>query len=309
MHNYHVSNQLEESKVNKQNRLRLLFVLILTFSFMIVEFIGGYLSNSLALISDAAHMLTDSIALFITLTSFYISLKPANPKNSYGWSRAEILAGFINGIFLIFLCGAIVLSAIERMISPPVVKGDQMMLIAVIGLIVNLINAALLAKSKSKSLVLKSALIHILGDALASVSAIVAAFFVINFQAYFVDPLLSFLVASIIFYNALKLIFHSGKIILQSVPDYIDLNELVYDLKQIDGVDEVHDCHVWSLKENTTIVTVHFVTECPSNKILMSAKEILAEKYQISHSTIQMEPKDFELALFNKDGKPTKHLS
>jgi cobalt-zinc-cadmium efflux system protein len=215
---------------------KVLIVFCLTFTFMLLEYWGGVITNSLALISDATHMLTDSAALALTLWSLHLAKKPASAKNTFGLYRSEVLGAFTNGIFLIIISGAILWEAFQRFQSPEMVDAQTMLWISTAGLAVNLVAGAILFKSSHSNLAIKGAVFHIAGDALGSVGAIVAAVLILWKGWILADPIISVVVAILIFSTALNFIRETSHLILQGVPHNKDLREIENRLLQIAGV-------------------------------------------------------------------------
>jgi len=279
-------------RTDKLSRLRL--ALILTAAGMVFEFIGGFLSNSLALISDAGHMLTHLFALGMSYFAIVLAMRPTTKKRTYGFYRAEILAAFINGIVLIFIAAYIAYEAVLRSISPEKIKVGEMLLVALIGLAINGISTVLLAKASSHDLNIRSALLHEIGDMISSI-AVVAAGIIIYFSGYYiVDPLLSFLICILIVIWAVKLLIDSGNILLESTPKHLDIDEVVQAIKsQLKDVYEVHHMHVWTIATGMYALTAHVVIDdchvSKANELLHKINNLVKEKFHIGHTNIQFE--------------------
>jgi cobalt-zinc-cadmium efflux system protein len=272
---------------------RILFAMILTASFMIVEVIGGVLSGSLALLADAGHMLTDSMALCLAWAAFLVSERPADQRRSFGYHRLQILAAFVNGLTLLFIVGWILLEAVRRMLNPVPVAGDTMLVVAALGLIVNLISFWILHGGDQENLNLRGAALHVLGDLLGSLVAIVAALVIIFTGWTPIDPILSVIVAALILRSAWELVKRSAHILLEGSPDWLDVDQLQADLiSSIDGLEGLHHLHVWSLTPQRLLLTMHAEIadgDGHQERVLLEIKAALRDRYGINHSTIQVD--------------------
>jgi cobalt-zinc-cadmium efflux system protein len=255
---------------------------------MVVEFIGGVLANSLALMSDAAHMLTDSMALALSLAAFWIAARPSTPKMSYGYYRAEILGALLSGLLIWFLTAILIFEAVQRIASPPEVKGVLLFVVATLGLLVNLAAAWILHGSRSRNLNLRAAYLHVLGDLLGSIGAIVAGL-VIWFTGWtLIDPLVTFLIAALLLYGSWRIVLEALGVLMESAPRGIDPEEIQGVLEGIESVEEVHDLHIWTVTSGIPALSVHLVSANPG-EALAETNRILGEKYEILHTTIQVE--------------------
>lgn len=273
------------------NKKALLFSFILIFSFMIVEVIGGFLTNSLALLSDAGHMLSDAAALGLSLAAFKIGERGASTSKTYGYKRFEILAAWINGVALIIISLYIFWEAYHRFFQPPEV-GSGMLIVAGIGLVVNLVVAWILMKGDtSENLNLRSAFLHVLGDLLGSVGAIVAGLLILAFGWNIADPIASVLVALLVLVSGVRVTKDSFHILMEGKPAAISLDAITEELKLIDGVKDVHDIHIWSITSDFHSFSCHMMVEDHVNRdvILQKASRLLSESYGLKHSTIQLE--------------------
>ena len=272
------------------NELRALkFSLFITFLFAIVEFVGGFLTNSLALISDAGHMVTDSFALFISFLAHYLMVNLKSKKFSYGLYRLEVLAAFINSIFLLGIVAYILFNGINRIINPKTVLGEPMFFISFLGLLVNVFIFFILFKH-SKSISIKSALLHVITDALGSIFAIIASVVIIFTKFYQIDPILSIVISLLIIPSTLVLIYQSIDIFLESIPKGINLDKVIEDIKKIDGVINFHDLHIWAINPQNNLLTIHIVknSDIDNNYILDKVIEVCKQN-KIGHVTIQIE--------------------
>lgn len=278
------------------NKRRLQIALAITAVFTVVEVIGGYISGSLALLADAGHMLTDSMALMLALIAFAISARPADSKRSYGYHRFQILAAFVNGMTLIAIVVWILIEAIQRLISPPDVAADIMLYVAAVGLLVNIVSFAVLHGGDRENLNMRGAALHVLGDLLGSVAAIAAALVILWTGWMPIDPLLSVVVAFLILRSAIYLVRQSVHILLEGAPEWLDIKVMKEKLcAEIPAVLDIHHLHVWGLTQERLMLTVHVVlreVNGGSSSTVRSVKKILAEDFGISHSTIEVETEE-----------------
>jgi len=279
------------SEGNNKRRLRI--ALAITAVFTVVEAVGGYISGSLALLADAGHMLTDSMALLLALAAFGISARPADSKRSYGYQRFQILAAFVNGMTLIAIVIWIFVEAIQRLISPPEVAAQMMLYVAVMGLVVNIVSFAVLHGGNQDNLNMRGAVLHVLGDLLGSVAAIAAALVIIWTGWMPIDPLLSMVVALLILRSAIYLVRQSAHILLEGAPEWLDINAVREKLRAaIPEVHDIHHLHVWGLTQERLMLTMHVVLAGQSmdtSSTVRAVKKILNDDYGISHSTIEVE--------------------
>jgi len=261
-------------------------------SFFIVELGGGILTNSLALLTDAWHMLNDVFALVFALLAAWLAQRPVNVKKTYGYYRAEILAGFLNGIFLWAIVVFIFYEALQRIQQPVEVESLEMLTIAVFGLIANGLSAVILSRSQDESLNVKSAFLHVVADALGSVGAIAAGLIMYLTGWYQADPLISMMIGVIIFYSSGKLIRDSVNVLLEGVPSHIDVSVLERRIVELKGVKGVHDLHVWCITPTRMCcMSAHVVVKKGTNRenLLATLINTLKEEFGIDHTTIQLE--------------------
>jgi cobalt-zinc-cadmium efflux system protein len=264
---------------------------VLTGIFTVVEFVGGWFTNSLALMADAGHMLTDAAALGLSLFAVGFASRPATARKTYGFYRVEILAALVNGVTLVVISLVIFYEAYERLWSPPLVKSGPMLLIACAGLVSNLLAAAVLHRSHSTNLNVRGALLHIVGDALGSAGAIVAGVLMLTKGWYAADPLISFLVALLILYSSWRLVKDSVDILLEGTPAHIDLGTVHDALNSVGGVESIHDLHIWTLTSGVHAMSCHVVV-CGTDdrhQILERLSNIVRTRFKIDHTTIQLE--------------------
>ena len=265
--------------------------LILTLVFMFVEFIGGLAANSLVLMADAAHMFTDAAALGLSLFALWFSSRPATPAKTYGFFRVEILAALVNGAGLIVLSLLIFYEAFHRMVSPPPVNSRLLLFIAVAGLLVNLLSAYVLHQCHHSSMNVEGAFLHVIGDAASSVGTIAAGILMWWKGWLWADPLTSILVGVLILYSAWRLVKDSADILLEGTPAHINLAEVSNALCRADGVESVHDLHIWTLTSGIHAMSCHVVLcgEKERHRILEELSTIMRNHFGIDHTTIQLE--------------------
>lgn len=264
---------------------------IAIFTFMIVEVIGGLLTNSLALLSDAGHMLSDAAALGLSLIAFKVGTKKATDTKTYGYRRFEIVAAFINGVTLLGISLIILYEAYHRFLEPPNVSAS-MMFIAIIGLIVNVVVALILMRGDSHdNLNIRSALIHVFGDLLGSVGAIIAGILIYLFSWNIADPIASVIVAILILVSGFRITMDALHVLMEGKPEDLDVGALKETLANLKGVSTIHDVHVWSITNEFPAMTCHLVVDKQVNRdiLLEQASNLIKETYDISHITIQLE--------------------
>jgi cobalt-zinc-cadmium efflux system protein len=285
-----------EHSHNDGNMRRVIFALILTGAFMIVEVIGGILSGSLALLADAGHMLTDTMALALAAVAFHVSKRPADRKLTFGYHRFQILAAFVNGLSLLLIVGWILFEAVRRFLSPTEVMGQTMLLVAAAGLLVNIAAFAILHGGDRDNLNISGAVLHVAGDLLGSVAAIVAALVIINTGWMMIDPILSVAVAMLILKSAWVLVKRSAHVLLEGAPEWLDVDEMQAKIvAAVPGVSGVHHVHVWGLTSQDLMLTMHvcLATEASNpTDIIRKIKCLLRRDYGIGHCTIELEVDD-----------------
>lgn len=263
---------------------------------MIAEAVGGWWTNSLALLADAGHMLTDVAALTLTLTAIWFASRPATSKKTFGYYRLEILAAFINGIALVLLSFWIIWEAVERWQTPQEIRGYGMTLIAVGGLVVNIIAAALLHSDHKHDLNIRGAWLHVMGDMLGSIAAIAAGLIIISFGWLWADATASILISLIIIYGSWRLISDSVNVLLEGTPSHIDLASVESAIIGTEGVAGVHDLHVWTISSGIVSLSAHIThtSAVPHSELLAIIRERLHSEFGIDHLTIQIETLDRE---------------
>jgi len=281
---------------HNSNMRRVVIALVLTGTFMVVEVIGGILSGSLALLADAGHMLTDTMALALAAVAFQVSKRPADTTLTYGYQRFQILAAFVNGLSLLLIVGWILYEAVRRFITPQEVMGETMLIVAVAGLVVNIIAFTVLHGGDRENLNIRGAALHVAGDLLGSVAAIVAAVVIIYTGWMQIDPILSIAVAILILKSAWVLVKRSAHVLLEGAPEWLDIDVMREHLiGKIPEVASIHHVHVWGLTPQDLMLTMHVcVNTQPENPtdVIRRVKAQLREEYGIGHSTIEIEVDD-----------------
>lgn len=262
--------------------------LFVTGFFLIIEFAGGWISNSLALLSDAGHMLTDVGSLLLSLFAAWIARRPPRDSMSFGYHRAEILGALFSGLSIWALAGVLCFEAYQRFSAPVVIQGPVVLVIAGLGLAVNLFSLKVLHRHKDHHLNVKGAYFHVLADALGSVGALLAGAAMTWAEWFWVDPVVTFLLAALMLFASWSLIRDSVAILMESTPSGVNLRDLKEALAAIPSVKEVHDLHVWAVGSSKLAMSVHLVT--PNNQDVMErVQELLVRDFGIKHSTIQIE--------------------
>jgi cobalt-zinc-cadmium efflux system protein len=277
---------------------RLLVALALTLGFSIVEAFAGWWSGSLALLSDAGHMVTDSMALALAAVAAVLSRRGPSARHSYGLGRAEILAAFLNALVMIALITAISAEAVQRLADPKPVTGGTVMAVASIGLLINLAVAWILSRGR-ENLNIRAALLHVLGDLLGSVAALVSGALILVTGWMAIDPLLSLLIVLLILVSAVRVLYEALHALMEGVPPGLDLEQIGLAMAATDGVVSVHDLHIWSLSASRNALSAHILVrhmgEWPS--VLARLQGTLERDYRIEHVTLQPEPRDQLIAV------------
>jgi cobalt-zinc-cadmium efflux system protein len=265
--------------------------LVVTAGLCVVEAVGGWLTNSLALLSDAAHMLSDVGALGLTFFALQIGLRRASARNTYGYYRAEILAALVNGVVLWVVVFFIVREAWDRLFDPPQVAGAGMMVVAVAGLLVNVVVARRLHGHAHGSLNLRGAYLHVVADLLGSVGAVVAGLVILTTGWTLADPLVSLAIAVLILFSSWRLVREAVDVLMEAVPAHVDVEKLQRCLEAVPGTLEVHDLHVWSLTTGHCALSAHAVVDAAvaGDDVLAAMAGTCAEVFGIDHVTIQIE--------------------
>ncbi len=285
-HHHHHSHNI----VNEKN---LIITMLLNFLITVVELIGGILSGSLSLISDALHNFSDGIAVIITFIAIRLSNKPKTFKHTFGFKRAEIIAAVINAATLIIISIYLIKEAIIRFYEPNFIEGNLMIIVASIGFIANSIGTFLLNKGKKDNINIKAAYLHLLSDAISSLGVIIGAIFIIYFEIYWIDPLLTIIISVYILRESYIIVKQAVEVIMMFTPKEIDIEELTKVIETFKGVKNIHHIHLWKLNDSDTHFEAHVETEdikvSETVIIQQTIEKYLHDKYEINHSTLQFE--------------------
>jgi len=276
-----------------QTTKRLALSLVLTLLFVVIETLAGFISNSLALLTDAAHNFTDVIALGLSWYALRISSQPSHAGKTYGYHRVGILVALVNSTTLILISFGIFYEAWQRFRTPPVVDAPILIGIGTVAFIINAATAWLVQKGSDHDLNLRSTFVHLMGDVLSTLGAVIAGILILFTKWNWLDPFVSVLIGVLILWNAWGILRQTIHILLESTPENIDMKNMVADLLTINGVRGVHDLHVWSINENLRVLSAHVMTaDIPISSgivIQRGVNEILLHKYNIQHATLQLE--------------------
>lgn len=288
----HGSHDHSHGAVLANNEWRMGLAALITGSFMLAEVAGGIVAGSLALLADAGHMLTDFAALALAWFGFRLSRRPADWKRTYGFDRFQILVAFANGLALFAIAAWIIYEGIQRLMTTPEVSGGIMVVIAVLGLFVNIAAFMLLRGADRENLNVRGAAVHVLGDLLGSVAALAAGAVILLTGWTPIDPLLSLVVAAIIVRSGWRVVADAGHILLEGAPEELDTRAIGPDLiANVKGVEEVHHVHVWSITQSRRMVTLHALicdTE-DSDRAVRNIKARLKERFGLDHATVEIE--------------------
>ncbi len=278
---------------------RLALTLALALVAMLVEGVGGWLSNSLALLSDAGHMLADAGAIGLSLFALRVAIRPADARRTYGYYRLEILAALFNGALLIAIAGGIVIEAYERLRHPEPVQVNLVVALALLGIVLNALGMWITHTGPGASMNLRSTFLHLAGDLLNSVGVLASAALIALTGQLIIDPLVSFLIAATIVWSAVRLCREAVDVLLEGVPSHLEVADVGGALGKVSGVAAVHDLHVWTITSGLVALSCHIVVVCEGpgcrshDQILTDAKSVLKDKFQIEHTTIQFESESF----------------
>lgn len=273
---------------------RLLFTILLNLLIIAAQIVGGIISGSLALISDAIHNLSDSVSVILAYFAQVLSNKPSTYKSTFGYKRAEILAAFINAIALIGISVYLVFEAVDRLLNPQEVQAHWMFWLGLLGLVANGISVIILDREKNKNINIKAAYLHLLGDALTSLAVIAGAVLIWLFDFTWVDPLVTILISIYLFVHTLKLLKESVTILMQMTPVEIYIPEIQNRLKQLDEICDIHHVHVWNLTDKLIHLECHVLLEddirvSETGKILGNIRKVLHDEFDVEHVTVQFE--------------------
>jgi cobalt-zinc-cadmium efflux system protein len=290
-HKHHIHfDDINQRKIG----IKLGFIFGLNLTITIVELVGGFLSNSLALISDSLHNFGDTLSILISYLGFKISGKPKDFKRTFGYKRAQIISAFINSIILIFICFFLFIEGIKKIRNPEIIESNLMLIVAIVGFLGNFFSILLLNKEKGKTLNFRSSYLHLLSDTFSSIGVIIAAFIIKYFNLYFIDGILTIIISLYIIYEAYEIFKRSLDIFMQSSAN-LNYYEIKDEIEKINGIIDIHHIHSWLLDENT----IHFEAHIELNDMMLSdaqvisnkVEKILKEKFNISHTTLQIETK------------------
>jgi cobalt-zinc-cadmium efflux system protein len=283
----------DEGKVTPSKRRSLVLALVVTLLFLAVEVAGGLLTNSLALLADAGHMATDAAALAMALFAAWLARQPATPARSFGFLRAEVLAALVNAASLIVICGFIFWEAVQRLLDPPAVDTVPMLVIALLGLAANASSAAILMRGglHTHDLNVRGAFLHVVGDLLGSVGTIAAAIVMLATGWYLADPLLSVGIGLLILRSAWRLLWDSVGVLLEATPAHIDPAAVRRAMQQVEGVEGVHDLHIWTVTTGLIALSGHVEVNDRRewHELLVELATLLRERFGIAHVTLQPE--------------------
>ena len=289
----HTHTHSHFNNITQQTIRRMALSLGITLAFVFIEIAAGIFANSLALLTDAAHNFTDVLALALSWWAIRLTTQPANQKKTYGYHRAGILAALANSTTLVVIALGIFYEAYQRFINPPKVQADVLIGVGVLAVIINVVTAFLVRKGAEHDLNIRSAFLHLMGDVLSTVGAVIAGV-VIYFTAWnWLDPLVSVLIGLLILWNAWGIVREAIDILMESTPTDIDTDEMLKDVLDLEDVHGVHDLHIWSITQNMRTLSAHLVTDdipiSEGTLIQSKVNEILYHKYGVSHATLQLE--------------------
>ncbi len=270
-----------------------MLALFVTLAFVVIEAAAGLFANSLALLTDAAHNLTDVIALGLSWYAVRLTLQPSNSQKTYGYHRAGILVALLNSTTLVIISLGIFYEAYQRFLSPPDVKAGVMVVVGLIAVVVNLATALMVREGSEHDLNMRAAFVHLMSDVASTVGAVVAGVIIYFTHADWLDPFVSVLIGILILYNAWGIVRETVELLLESTPRDLDMDVLVRDIKQVEGVLGVHDLHVWSLTQSLRTMSAHILTDdvpiSQGASIQAAVSLMLGQKYGIGHATLQLE--------------------
>jgi cobalt-zinc-cadmium efflux system protein len=295
----------------ERGRRALTFTLALTAAFTVVELVGGLLTDSLALLADAGHMLSDDLSLGLALLAVWLAARPPSPRRTFGLQRAEILAALFNGLTLVAISIWIFVEAIDRFQDPPDVVAGWMLVVACAGLGVNLVAASILHRAGTESLNVAAALRHVLADVAGSVGVIVAALVIVITGWEYADPIVSVLIGLLVLGSSWSILRDAGAILLEASPRGVDVAEVGTTMASVPGVVEVHDLHVWTITSGFAALAAHVTVgrdaDCHAKRRELEA--MLAERFGLEHTTIQVDHEGGELLQIETQGRPAEKLT
>ncbi len=288
-----MSHNHSQNHISETSEKNLFITMALNIFITIVQIIGGIISGSLSLISDAMHNFSDAVAIVVTFIALRLSKKPRTPKYTFGLKRAEIIAAVVNASTLIIISFFLIREAVERFFNPNEIAGVLMLVVAVFGFIPNVIGALLLKKGSENNINIRAAYFHLLSDAVSSIAIIIGAVFIIFYKVYWIDPILTVLIALYILYQTYKILKESIDILMMSNPSGINLDDIKILVEKIPGVNNIHHVHLWKLNDNETHFEAHIdvddISVKETSEIHKQIENKLHEKYVITHTTLQFE--------------------
>lgn len=288
MSTFHEHHSIGSSR--EANSKRLLVALILVSTYMIAEFVGGLVTNSLALLADAGHMLTDAASLGLSLFALWVARRPASPQKTFGYYRIEILAALVNGASLVAIAILILIEAYRRFSAPPEIKGGLMLAIAIGGLVINLLCLLVLRGGRGDSLNVRGAFLHVLSDTLGSVQAIAAGVLIMTLGWRWTDPVASALIGLLVMASSWSLLKETTSVLMEGAPGHIDVDEVHRAILSVKGAVGLHDLHIWTITSGFVALSAHVVVDSEyRDDVLWQTRELLRDKFGIQHSTIQIE--------------------
>jgi cobalt-zinc-cadmium efflux system protein len=305
----HQHHEAEHRDANASQPLKITLFLVLVI--MVAEILGGVFSNSLALLSDAGHMFTDALALGLSLLAMSLARRPATATKTFGYLRAEIMAALANGVVLILISVIIFYEAYQRFQATAVIKGPLMLIVAGIGLVANVIGLLLLRRGSRKSINVKAAFWHIIGDTMSSVGVIIAGIIIQLTGWTLADPILAIVIGVVILWGAVRIVKESLDILLESVPPHVEMKKVTAAIKRVSGVEDIHEIHIWTITSGVYALSAHLkITDrmvSQSSDITILVNKILASEFNITHTTLQLEcencPTGVECSLPQQKGK------
>lgn len=292
----HIEHHMKGTVSRTIEKRSLLIALVLTVTIMFVEFIGGVLANSIALVSDAGHMLTDALALSLSFFALILATRPANARKTYGYYRLEILAALVNGVILTVIALGIFYTSYQRFISPKPIRTELLLIVAVIGFFANIVSLTILSAKRS-NLNIRGAFLHVLGDTLSSLGVIIGGIIILLTGWEKIDAIIGIIIGGVIIYGSFKLIKESVDILLEAIPAGIELVKVSDTIESIEGVKAVHDLHIWCITTGMVALSGHIVVPNEfldrGDEILNMVKRKLKDRFQIDHTTIQIESEQY----------------
>lgn len=293
MKDTHSHPHIHINDLTKSAIKRLAISLGITLAFVLVEIIAGILSNSLALLTDAAHNFTDVLALGLSWWALRLAINPSHARRTFGYHRAGILVALVNSTSLVIIALGIFIEAYKRFVDPPEVNAGIMIPVAVVAVIVNIVTALLVRKGSENDLNMRSAFQHLMGDVLSTLGAVVAGVIILFTGINWIDPLVSIFIGFLILWNAWGIVKESIDILMEATPADIDVEAMLEDLQEVDGVRGVHDLHIWSINHSMRSLSAHILTDDISisqgSTIQANLTDLLTQKYKVAHATLQLE--------------------